>query len=98
MKRAVKSIVDISMFIRTRQTRGAIFYLGSSPGMVTFAEETHIAAELEGGELLVRIQFNATPESYTVGGVKLDDGHNHLIQVMIFLIVLYFKKLNKVKA
>lgn len=69
------------MFIRTRQTRGAIFYLGSMPGIVTFSEETHIAAELEGGELLVRIQFNATPESYTVGGVKLDDGHNHLIQV-----------------
>lgn len=80
-KRAVRNIVDISMFIRTRQTRGAIFYLGSMPGMVTFSEETHIAAELEGGELLVRIQFNATPESYTVGGVKLDDGHNHLIQV-----------------
>ncbi|KAE9538509.1 hypothetical protein AGLY_005608 [Aphis glycines] len=81
-KRAVRNIVDISMFIRTRQTRGAIFYLGSMPGMVTFSEETHIAAELEGGELLVRIQFNATPESYTVGGVKLDDGHNHLIQVV----------------
>ncbi|VVC29041.1 Hypothetical protein CINCED_3A018849 [Cinara cedri] len=81
-KRAVRNIVDISMFIRTRQTRGAIFYLGSMPGMVTFPEETHIAAELEGGELLVRIQFNATPESYTVGGVKLDDGHNHLIQVV----------------
>lgn len=81
-KRAVRNIVDISMFIRTRQTRGAIFYLGSMPGMVTFSEETHIAAELEGGELLVRIQFNATPESYTVGGVKLDDGHNHLIQVI----------------
>ncbi|XP_050423737.1 protein crumbs isoform X2 [Adelges cooleyi] len=81
-KRAVRNIVDISMFIRTRQTRGAIFYLGSMPGSVTFSEETHIAAELEGGELLVRIQFNATPESYTVGGVKLDDGHNHLIQVV----------------
>jgi protein crumbs len=80
-KRAVKNIVDISMFIRTRQSRGAIFYLGSTPGSVAFPDETHIAAELEGGELLVRILFNATPESYTVGGVKLDDGQNHLIQV-----------------
>jgi len=87
-KRAVRNIVDISMFIRTRQTRGAIFYLGSMPGMVTFSEETHIAAELEGGELLVRIQFNATPESYTVGGVKLDDGHNHLIQVNLGFVSL----------
>ena len=44
-------------------------------------EETHIAAELVDGELLVRIHFHNTTESYTVGGVKLNDGRNHLIQV-----------------
>jgi protein crumbs len=44
-------------------------------------DETYIAAQLEGGELLVRIQFNGTPEAYTVGGVKLDNGYNHLIEV-----------------
>lgn len=90
-KRAVKNIVDISMFIRTRQSRGAIFYLGSTPGSVAFPDETHIAAELEGGELLVRILFNATPESYTVGGVKLDDGHNHLIQVNLLYLKDFLK-------
>ncbi|XP_018896752.2 protein crumbs isoform X2 [Bemisia tabaci] len=81
-RRAIRTIVDISMFIRTRQAKGAIFYLGSSPGTVSFSDETHIAAELEGGELLVRIQLSGSQESYTVGGVKLDDGHNHLIQVV----------------
>jgi protein crumbs len=45
-------------------------------------DETYIAAQLEGGELLVRIQFNGTPEAYTVGGVKLDNGYNHLIEVI----------------
>ncbi len=80
-KKTVRSIVDISMFIRTRQTKGAIFYLGSVPGATSYADETHIAAKLDAGELFVKFQFNGTPESYAVGGVKLNDGYNHLIQV-----------------
>lgn len=83
-RRAVRSIVDISMFIRTRQDRGDIFYLGTEPNPQTDLkpqEKTYIAAQLEGGELLVRIQFNGS-EAYTVGGVKLNDGNNHLIQVI----------------
>lgn len=77
------------MFIRTRQSKGAIFYLGSFPGSVSLLEETHITAELDGGELLVRIQFNGTPESYTVSGVKLNDGYNHLIQVKSVHYILF---------
>lgn len=80
-RKAIRNIVDISMFIRTRQSKGAIFYLGSLPGSVMLNEETYIGADLNDGELLVRIQFHNTTESYTVGGVKLNDGQNHLIQV-----------------
>ncbi|KAI4495639.1 hypothetical protein M0802_008474 [Mischocyttarus mexicanus] len=83
-RKAVRSIVDISMFIRTRQDMGDIFYLGSEPAPQMDSksqDKTYIAAQLEGGELLVRIQFNGT-EAYTVGGVKLNDGNNHLIQVI----------------
>ena len=82
-RKAVRSIVDISMFIRTREERGDIFYLGAEPSAPSpdAKEKTYIAAQLEGGELLVRIQFNGT-EAYTVGGVKLNDGNNHLIQVI----------------
>ncbi|GAB1868117.1 Protein crumbs [Camponotus japonicus] len=83
-RRTVSSVVDISMFIRTRESRGDIFYLGTEPDPQydqKSQERTYIAAQLvEGGELLVRIQFNGT-EAYTVGGVKLNDGNNHLIQV-----------------
>lgn len=81
-KRAVRSIVDISMYIRTRQSQGQIFFLGSAWGPSSSDDETYIAAQLENGELLVRIQFNNnTPEAYTVGGVKLNNGYNHLIEV-----------------
>ncbi|KAI5692089.1 hypothetical protein M8J75_003542, partial [Diaphorina citri] len=72
-RRAVRNIVDISMFIRTRQLRGAIFYLGgsgdrSSPSSngAGSEETSYIAAEMEAGELFVRLQFNSTPESYNV--------------------------------
>ncbi|XP_065157140.1 protein crumbs-like [Atheta coriaria] len=81
-RRAIRSIVDISMFVRTRQSRGQIFYLGSALGSANLQNESYIAAQLEGGELLVRIQFNGTFEAYTVGGVKLNNGHDHLIQVI----------------
>ncbi|XP_052127342.1 protein crumbs isoform X1 [Frankliniella occidentalis] len=80
-RRAVRSIVDISMFIRTRQSKGVIFQLGSAP-TVEHQDQTQISAQLDGGELFVGIQFNGTPEGYTVGGVRLDDGSNHLIQVV----------------
>ncbi|XP_022919866.2 protein crumbs isoform X1 [Onthophagus taurus] len=78
-KRAVRSIVDISMFIRTRESSGQIFYLGSEK---RDQSETYIAAELENGELLVRIEIHGNAESYIVGGVKLDNGYNHLIEVI----------------
>ncbi|XP_058806153.1 protein crumbs isoform X2 [Phymastichus coffea] len=81
-RRAVRTVVDISMFIRTREERGDVFYLGSEPNAPADGKDkTYIAAQLERGELLVRIQFNGT-EAYTVSGVKLNDGNNHLIQVI----------------
>ncbi|XP_071442369.1 protein crumbs isoform X3 [Hetaerina americana] len=142
-RRAVRSTVNISMFIRTRQSTSGccIFHLGSSspppsaqaitqlgpptlggiptasalqglpgaslstigvgnpggrgvgqppllplplvsPSIIGPPDESLISAQLEGGELLVRIKLNSTPEAYTVGGVRLDDGNNHLIQVV----------------
>lgn len=84
-RRAVRNIVDISMFIRTRQPWGQIFYLGSALNSPN--DETYIAAQLGGGELLIRIHFNGTTEAYTVGGVKLDNGYNHLIQASLFSLI-----------
>ncbi|XP_023158448.1 protein crumbs isoform X2 [Ceratitis capitata] len=86
-RRAIRSILDISMFIRTREATGQVFYLGSDPKKIstkgaTDTGESYVAAELHGGELLVKMQFNGTPEAYTVGGNKLDNGYNHLIEVV----------------
>lgn len=105
-RRAIRSVLDISMFIRTRQPTGQVFYLGSDArkakgvGMFSRAKlrinsinykcylqfldtgNSYVAARLQGGELLVRMQFNGTPEAYTVGGNKLDNGYNHLIEVV----------------
>lgn len=83
-RRAVRYVAHISMFIRTRQNKGQIFCLGSAITASNLMDKTYIAAELEGGELLLRIQFNGTPESYVVsaGVKKLDNGDNHLIEVI----------------
>ncbi|XP_068155556.1 protein crumbs isoform X3 [Drosophila tropicalis] len=83
-RRAIRSILDISMFIRTREPTGQVFYLGSDPRKMPTKNigDSFVAAQLNGGELLVKMQFNGTPEAYTVGGQKLDSGYNHLIEVV----------------
>ncbi|VVC87020.1 unnamed protein product [Leptidea sinapis] len=86
-RRGVHAALDISMFIRTRKPTGQIFYLGSassagSGGRDREREETLVGGSLKGGELLVHLRFNHTPEDYTVGGTRLDNGHLHLIQVV----------------
>jgi protein crumbs len=87
-RRAIRSILDISMFVRTRQQTGQIFYLGSDPNQSVGPtgepprEPTSIAAKLSKGELEVHMRFNGTPETYAVGGKQLDDGYNHLIEII----------------
>ncbi|CAG9133694.1 unnamed protein product [Plutella xylostella] len=78
-RRLVHAAIDISMFVRTRKPTGYIFYLGSGPRYGQ-TDETLVGASLKGGELLVHLRFNQTPEEYTVGGTRLDNGHLHLIQ------------------
>ena len=83
-RRLVRSVIDISMFIRTRETDGDIFYLGSelNPQLnPKRPEETCVAVQLKNGLLQVRIQIDDN-ETYTVGGTKLNDSNNHLIQVI----------------
>ncbi|KAI8429386.1 hypothetical protein MSG28_000030 [Choristoneura fumiferana] len=80
-RRAVHAALDISMFVRTRKPTGQIFHLGSVPRYGQ-TDETLVGASLKGGELLVHLRFNQTPEDYTVGGTRLDNGHLHLIQVV----------------
>ncbi|XP_045760507.1 protein crumbs isoform X2 [Maniola jurtina] len=80
-RRAVHAALDISMFIRTRKPTGQIFYLGSLPKYGQ-TEETLVGASLKAGELLVHLRFNQTPEDYTVGGTRLDNGLLYLIEVV----------------
>ncbi|CAG5034761.1 unnamed protein product [Parnassius apollo] len=80
-RRAVLAALHISMFIRTRKPTGQIFYLGSGPRFGQ-TDETLVGASLNGGELLLHLRFNQTPENYTVGGTRLDNGYMHLIEVV----------------
>ncbi|XP_046970634.1 protein crumbs isoform X1 [Vanessa cardui] len=66
---------------RTRADRDAPLTTASSRRYGQ-TEETLVGASLKGGELLVHLRFNQTPEDYTVGGTRLDNGHLHLIEVV----------------
>lgn len=82
-RRIVRSVFDISMFIRTRQPTGQVFYMGSGPERSNeSSQQSFVSAKLQSGELLVRIQLNGTPEEQPVGGNRLDNGFTHLIQVV----------------
>ncbi|XP_044019722.1 protein crumbs isoform X2 [Aphidius gifuensis] len=85
-RRTVRSIVDISMFIKTREKQGDVFYLGSdlNKNNIDFnsSKNYFISAELKGGELQIDMQFEGREEKYVVNGVALDDGNEHLIQVI----------------
>ncbi|GLH08522.1 Neurogenic locus Notch protein [Gryllus bimaculatus] len=74
---AVNSVMDISMFVRTRMEKGAIFYMTSNS-----PQETVIAAQVESGQLSVYILLNRSLEYYVVSGVHLANGQSHLIQII----------------
>lgn len=80
-QRTVRSVFDISMFIKTRQPTGQVFYLGTNPKK-TNGSQSFVSAKLNGGELLVKIQLNGAPEEQPVGGNRLDNGSTHLLQVV----------------
>lgn len=80
-KRIVRSVFDISMFIKTRQPTGQVFYMGSDSNKVN-ETPSFVSAKLNSGELLVRIQLNGVSEEQPVGGNRLDNGFTHLLQVV----------------
>ncbi|XP_041974709.1 protein crumbs [Aricia agestis] len=77
-RRSVRAALDVSMFVRTRKPTGQIFWLGGAGR----DDDTAVGAALAGGELTLHLRFNQTPEDYTVGGTRLDNGYPHLIQVV----------------
>lgn len=89
-RRTVRSILDISMFVRTRQSTGQVFYLGSDPKK-GIANQSFVSAKLNGGELLVKLQINGSSEEQPVGGNRLDNGYTHLLQVVRNLTLVQVK-------
>lgn len=80
------------MFIRTRQSTGQVFYLGSDPKKGN-GNQSFVSAKLNGGELLVKLQINgsAGSEEQPVGGNRLDNGYTHLLQVIRNLTLVQVK-------
>jgi len=74
--------VDLSMFIRTRQATGLLFYLGKSDPDSTI--KNHIIGKLVNGTLQVEASFNELdepPEFFKLYSAQLSNGNRHFIQV-----------------
>lgn len=69
--------VDISMFIRTREPDGFIFYFGSEMGTGSY-----ITGQLLQGNLVVNVYFDGKTEKFQVYTVDLSDGHRHFLRVV----------------
>ena len=78
-----QSMVDISMFIRTRKEDGFIFYFGSDPAPAQGKQTSYITGELVTGNLVVHVYFdgNPKPDRFQVYTVNLSDGYRHFIKV-----------------
>ena len=74
-----RSGVDISMFIRTREESGFIFYFGSD---LHHPQESYITGQLVKGNLVVNVTFDGKTERFQVYTVNLSDGNRHFIRVV----------------
>ena len=83
---ALSNSMDVSLFVRTREQTGLIFYLGTPPPAFAGSSDgnkwaSYIAAELRDGQLLVVAELGDSEQIFTVDSVPLNDGNSHLIQV-----------------
>jgi len=76
-----KEGIELTMFIRTRQSSGLIFYLGKSD--YTSPVKNQIRGSLVNGTLQVVAAFgNSHPEEFKLYSVQLDDGNRHFLSVI----------------
>lgn len=74
--------IDITMFIRTRQPTGLLFYVGKNDPNSTI--KNHIIGRLVNGTLQVEASFNELnedPDFFKLYSAQLSDGNRHFIQV-----------------
>ena len=80
---ALSNAMDISMFVRTREATGLIFYIGTPPGESP-PVTSYIAAQLQDGRLVVVVDLGDGEQLFPVPVIspRLDDGSSHLVHVI----------------
>jgi protein crumbs len=80
---ALSNSMDISLFVRTREPTGLIFYLGTPPA--DSGGPSYVAAELQGGRLLVVVDLGDGELIFpAASSPPINDGNSHLVQVKHF--------------
>lgn len=84
---ALSNSMDISLFVRTRESGGLIFYLGTPPA--DSGGPSYIAAELQNGRLLVVVDLGDGELLFpATNSPPLNDGNSHLVQVNSICILI----------
>lgn len=78
---ALSNSMDVSLFVRTREMSGLIFYMGTPPS--DSVGPSYIAAELQNGKLVVVADLGDGEQLFPISGPSLNDGFNHLIQASL---------------
>ncbi|CAG0915687.1 unnamed protein product [Notodromas monacha] len=74
--------IEFSMFIRTREPNGLLFYAGTLPSLAVFRDPTHIVLKLNEGRIMALVQLDASETQHVVKkGPRLNDGEYHLIKL-----------------
>ena len=72
--------ISLTMFIRTRQSSGLIFYLGKSDWKSL--ERNQIRGSLTNGTLQVDVDLGGRPkETFKLYSKRLDDGYRHFLRI-----------------
>ncbi|XP_068222449.1 protein crumbs isoform X2 [Palaemon carinicauda] len=72
---------DVSMLVRTRESDGLIFYLGTPLDSDTIGQDKHLLAQLIGGDLVLRVLLDGPEESFNISEILITDGDPHLLHV-----------------
>lgn len=77
----LRSFLDLSLFFRTRETEGILFYVGAESKQLPEELSTFIAAQIQPGGLEVVVQLSAEMERFKVDG-DFSQGEQHYFRVV----------------
>ncbi|CAG0888949.1 unnamed protein product [Cyprideis torosa] len=82
LRTILRTDLDISFFLRTREPDAFLLYIGTQLGNALFNDSSHLILRLDDGRLLARVQLSEVETKVFAHGDQLNTGHQQLIRVV----------------